>query len=323
MKKVSVIIPTYNRCKNLKELVDSISACDYKDLEVVVVDNGSTDNTRGIMTELIQREKPGLHIKYLRLNCNLNASGGRYLGSKYATGDFLLFIDDDNIVLSDMITKLVLFSQQHDDAGLIAPCSLLGDNCEYVQNLGVWIDTVTSRCIFRKPSPIKISEIDNNLKYETLSALNSFMVTREAYQRSGGWDPNIGIMFDEPDLAMRIKIAGYKAFFVPDARCIHLGAKFIGEQDELRALGMGTPIRAYYFARNRSLFMRRYAKWYGKLLYFGFFFHCFLWYYLIKALKYRRFDIAKKYLYGSVRGIYCPKEIEDIINAQQLEIEEM
>ena len=319
---VSVVIPTYNRCDNLLALIYSISDSDYENVEIIVVDNNSSDNTKAELIKIIDSHAIRVPVRYIYANANLNASGGRYVGARYAKGDYILFIDDDNKILPDMIRELVVFSEKNTEAGLIAPCSLICDSQDFIQNLGAWVDLNTSKAIFRQPSPIKICDVDDSISYDTLSALNSFMVTRKAYESSGGWDPNFGIMFDESDLAMRIKESGYKAFFAPRARCIHFGATFAGEQNELRRLGMGTPLRAFFFARNRSLFMRRYARWNGKVLYFLVYMHAFTAYYCFKAIKNKRIDIAAMYLKGVVAGAFCRKSINDGFDNKEIRLEE-
>ena len=318
---VSVIIPTYNRADCLERLVKSVINSDYERKEIIVVDNNSTDNTYEVMMGF-KKKRWACEIKYIRANANVNASGGRFLGGRYADGEYLFFLDDDNEMLPNTISELVKFSSKHRNAGLIAPFSLISDDLQYIQNIGVRIDLITSRCISRNSSPVKISKIDKRQRYYTNHAMNAFMVTRKAYLASGGWDPNIGIMFDESDLGVRIKKAGYQGYFAPEAKVIHYGAKFETENDELRAMGMGTKLRGFYFGRNRNLFMRRHAPFIGKIIYFLIFMHAFSGYYFMVALKNRRIDIAFSYLKGVVYGCFCPIEIRSKIDVKDLIIDE-
>lgn len=68
--------------------------------------------------------------------------------------------------------------------------------------------------------------------------------------------------------------------------------------DELRKLGCETPVRTFHFAKNRNIYMKKYAPWYGKLIYFILFRYIFALYYCRIAIKNHRRDIAKEYLYG-------------------------
>ncbi len=94
---VSVVIPTHNRSKLLKEAVESVLAlpCREYDLEVIVVDDGSTDDT----PQLVQNYP----VKYRRISAK-SAAAARNEGIHTATGDFIAFLDDDDVWLPENIT---------------------------------------------------------------------------------------------------------------------------------------------------------------------------------------------------------------------------
>ena len=88
--KVSVIIPTFNRAALLKLALDNVLAQRYRDLEIIVVDDGSTDATAATVAAYGER------VRYLHhANCGLNASRNR--GAAVARGEFLAFLDDDDL----------------------------------------------------------------------------------------------------------------------------------------------------------------------------------------------------------------------------------
>jgi len=91
MSKVSVIIPTYNRLPMLKEAVDSVLAQDYEDLELIVVDDGSTDGT----VEEISRY--GGRVKLLRHTENRGVSAARNKGILHSKGKYVAFLDSDDL----------------------------------------------------------------------------------------------------------------------------------------------------------------------------------------------------------------------------------
>lgn len=104
MEKVSVIIPTFNRVSMVCDCIDSVLQSTYKNMEILIVDNGSTDNTREIVSDKYSNVS---EVSVIRLEQNLMAAGGRNAGIKVATGKYLLFIDSDNIIDSHMIEILV------------------------------------------------------------------------------------------------------------------------------------------------------------------------------------------------------------------------
>ncbi len=88
--KVSVIVPTYNRADRLEETLRSIISQTYKDFELIVVDDGSTDNTPKVMQSF-----PG--AQYLAMEKNSGVSKARNLGLACAKGQFICFLDSDDL----------------------------------------------------------------------------------------------------------------------------------------------------------------------------------------------------------------------------------
>lgn len=96
MKKVSVIIPTYNRGEFLQRAVESIVRQNYSNIEIIIVDDGSTDNTEAIVENLINMYP---FIMYCRNTRTKGPSGARNTGIMKASGDYLAFLDSDDVWL--------------------------------------------------------------------------------------------------------------------------------------------------------------------------------------------------------------------------------
>ena len=110
---VSIIIPTFNTGKYVKEAVDSAVNQTYKNKEIIVVDDGSTDNTREILDFYVRQEK----IKYIYQE-NKGLAGARNTGIKAAKGEFIAFLDSDDIFLPDKIEKQAEFLENHLDCDI-------------------------------------------------------------------------------------------------------------------------------------------------------------------------------------------------------------
>ncbi|MFH1662065.1 MAG: glycosyltransferase family A protein, partial [Candidatus Falkowbacteria bacterium] len=93
---ISIIIPIYNQADKLPKCLDSILAQTYKDFEIIVVDDGSTDNLEPIIKK----------YKYI-FQENQGASSARNRGVKEAKGDFLLFCDADIVMKPDMLNEMM------------------------------------------------------------------------------------------------------------------------------------------------------------------------------------------------------------------------
>lgn len=104
---ISVIIPTYNSEKYICEAIDSVLCQTYKDYEIIIIDDGSTDNTRTIITE----RYPFIRYFY---NDNRGVSYARNYGISKAQGDLVAFLDADDKWLPEKLEKqVVLFSDDH------------------------------------------------------------------------------------------------------------------------------------------------------------------------------------------------------------------
>jgi glycosyltransferase involved in cell wall biosynthesis len=97
---VSVVIPTWNRAEWVRDAIDSVLAQDYPRLEVVVVDDGSTDAT----PEVVRRY--GSQVRYIR-QANGGAASARNRGIAEATGEFVAFLDSDDLFLPGKLTEQV------------------------------------------------------------------------------------------------------------------------------------------------------------------------------------------------------------------------
>ena len=116
MKLVSVIIPTYNRAEMLCKCVDSILNSTYDNLEVIIVDNNSSDETRELVESKYAADE---RVLLISLKENLMAAGGRNEGIKRAKGEYLLLVDNDNIVERNMIELLVAEMSKDKKIGLV------------------------------------------------------------------------------------------------------------------------------------------------------------------------------------------------------------
>lgn len=104
MKKVSVIIPLYNEEKYIKECLESVINQTYKNLEIIVVDDNSTDNSLKIVKEIKDKR-----IKVIKLKQNNGVANARNKGVEKATGDYICFLDSDDFWVKDKIKKQIKF----------------------------------------------------------------------------------------------------------------------------------------------------------------------------------------------------------------------
>jgi len=115
MPTVSVIIPTCNRANYLKNAIESVIAQTFQDWELVVVDDGSTDDTAEFMKAYRQK---GDKIRYVRQNCNQGVSAARNRAIRESSGKYVAFLDDDDQWFPYKLELQVSFMETHPDYGM-------------------------------------------------------------------------------------------------------------------------------------------------------------------------------------------------------------
>lgn len=302
MKKISVVIPTYGRAQMVCDCVQSVLDTGYPDLEVIVVDDCSPDDTGVLVTG---RFGDNPRVRYVRNERNSLAARTRNHGAAYATGDIIFFLDDDNVVHKDIFEEMLASFDHHPKAGFVAPIACDMDRGRRrVWTIGSYFNPWTSQCADRCPKPEFVEDIPDGIEeYPTLYSPNAFAVTRTAFDAVGGFDEVMRMMYEESDFGCRVIEAGFEAYISAKSRTDHYGYLDAATTPVLRRLGIGRPARAFTFARNRMIFSRRHFSFLQSLVIATVFAPLSAAYYGWVALKNRRPDIAAAYCAGTVAGI--------------------
>lgn len=171
---VSVVIPTFNRAEFIGRALQSVLSQNYPDLEVIIVDDASTDDTQDRIKILQESDH---RIRYFQHNRNRGAQAARNTGIQAAKGEYIAFLDSDNEWLSEKLQKqIILFSHRDDSLGA-AYCgyrnvsvdgSMLNEyvpryrGSVYKQALSEWL-TDTSTLVVRKDILEKIYGFDESV----------------------------------------------------------------------------------------------------------------------------------------------------------------
>ena len=107
---VSVIMPTYNCGKFIKETIKSVANQTYKNWELIIVDDCSKDNTEEIVNRYVERDS---RIKYHRLETNQGAAVARTKAMKMARGSYMAFLDSDDLWKNDKLEKQINFMEEN------------------------------------------------------------------------------------------------------------------------------------------------------------------------------------------------------------------
>jgi hypothetical protein len=237
--KISVIICTRNRAEVLPATLNAVFAlappAGYE-YEVVVVDNGSTDKTRLVVTNFIAA-LPKCHYKRLRYGYDPHAglSNARNTALRIAQGDVLVFIDDDIWPTASWLNEIAHEFAAHPEVSLLGGRVLLAQ--EHLQPVG--IVTGEERQILTTPDSAALV-LGSNLAFR-----------RSLVAEIGGFDPRLGAgsafaAGEDVDFVYRALKAGHQLLYAPNVTVYHNHDRVSHEQACKLAYGCGTGAVAYF-----------------------------------------------------------------------------
>ena len=190
---VSVIMPTYNSEKFIRQTIESVINQSYKNWEMIIVDDGSTDNTESIVRFYISKDP---RIKYLSLGYNSERPAvPRNYGIKHSDGEYIAFLDSDDIWLPEKLEKQIKLFQISNEAAMV-----------YTRFKTIKESTISSN-IFPKDGRYKSGNIFKSLYLRSFVACSSVMVKRSVLDQVGlfSTDPDL-IALEDTDLWLRIAL---------------------------------------------------------------------------------------------------------------------
>ena len=188
-KQVSVIIPAFNRAEYIKETVNSVLAQDYPSVQLIVVDDGSTDGTYEILLGYAEQDKLKLLTHPGRENKGQSAALN--LGLKAATGEFIAILDSDDLFLPGKISAQVNYLDSHPQVGLVYGMG------EAIDGEGRWIYDIHS-VDHKEPNDPNAVLLDC---YFLLP--QNALVRRSVYDEIGGFEEDFRAAQDH-DMLVRI-----------------------------------------------------------------------------------------------------------------------
>jgi GT2 family glycosyltransferase len=262
MALISIITVNFNQPQATLDLLKSIYECYPKaNLEVIVVDNGSTEDHG------VEFKNTDLHVLYIRSEKNLGFAGGNNLGIKSAKGEYLFLVNNDTEFSAGLLETLTETMEGNAEIGIISPKINYWDNKEIIQYAGFTemnYYTCRNECIGQ-------FETDhgqfNNVNAETGYVHGAaMMIRRSALKAAGNMAENFFLYYEEMDWCEQIKRSGFKIWINTNALIYH---------KESLSVGKNSAIKEFFMNRNRILFTRRNATA-GQRLFFWFYFICFV-----------------------------------------------
>lgn len=208
MHQFSLVIATRNRAKALEKLLLALLQLDSDGHEIIVVDNGSTDGTRQVA-----QNSP---VNYLYFEGGL--AEARHLGSLRASGKYIVYVDDDCLPGEGSILRVLARTfEAESNAGIV------GSRIENVGFQGM--QKYKGYCRF---GPNASLEFAKDPQAADVFASMAITIRKDVYLKIGGFDPAFSRGSEEVDLCMKVKAAGYRLVYQPEAFLYHhqMGSEF-------------------------------------------------------------------------------------------------
>ena len=218
--RVSIIIPTKDNVHLLEACINSILLkSTYENFEILIIDTGSTDpETLNYLHEIEKNPQ----IKVLRYDRKFNYSAVNNLGARSATGEVLIFLNDDTEILSPSWLEDMLGFIQNKEIGIIGPKLLKPDGS--IQHAGVVIGLMGfaghpfAGCFERYMGPYGSVEWYRNYLAVTGACM---MIHRGIFEKAGGFDESFTLNGSDVALCLKVRELGRRVVYTPFVRLIH------------------------------------------------------------------------------------------------------
>ncbi len=228
--KVSVIIPNKDQTEALTDCVNALFMQDYDNIEVIIVENGSTERATFEYYRLLS-ENP--RVKLVRWKKSFNYSAINNYGVRYSTGEYLLFLNNDvRGTISQDWLKEMLGVCQREDVGIVGAKLYYPDN--RIQSAGIvigmggvagsmFVDLPRSRSGYMHKASIM----------QDMSAVTAacMMCRRKVFREVGGFIEDLAVAFNDVDFCLRVGQRGYRIVYDPFAELYHDESRTRGPED--------------------------------------------------------------------------------------------
>jgi hypothetical protein len=248
--KVCIIILNWNGLKDTLECLESVYELDYRNFEVIVVDNGSQDES----VSAIKRNFPDVIL--IENKENLGFAGGNNVGIKFAIengADFVFLLNNDTVVAPDTLARMVEAYDNLENAGFLGCKIYFYDRPNVIQHFGgeiMFEPVLYGRHIGDGDEDRGQFEYVQKCDYVTGCAV---FASRSVIDRVGVLDERYFAYWEDADWGMRANRLGLNNYVIPAAKVWH---KVSSSLD-----GGSHPLRYYFIARNRLLFASKFESY--------------------------------------------------------------
>ena len=211
---ISIIIPTKNNKKLLKKCLKSIQNSTYKNYEIIIVNNG-------------KKIEPQKDCKIIEYSDSFNFSKMNNFAVKHASGDYILFLNDDTEIINKDWLEYLMFYSMQKDVGVVGSLLLFPKSGFYpdsIQHAGVTLGTAGpaihsfSYSHYNTQKNQNFDKVARNTSAVTAACM---MVRRDVFDKVNGFDEKFAVSFGDTDICLRIKQEKYQIVYCPSSKLYH------------------------------------------------------------------------------------------------------
>lgn len=248
---IAVIVPTYNRASLLEQLLHSLERQTLSH-DVVVVDNGSTDET----ASLVEQRFP--EVRLVSLPQNLGFGRAINAGVRASRAETLVFLNNDVVCEPDFIERLVGALEPRAGVVMAAGVLLQAARPDRIDTAGIEFDRSLLAFDYLHGAPVSV--LDDGLRDPVGPCAGAAAFERGAFESVGGFDESFFAYLEDVDLVIRLMAAGGRCRLAPGARALHRHSATLGarsrKKNELIGWSRGYMIGKYRLHRHPSVLVR-------------------------------------------------------------------
>ncbi|MEM2297858.1 MAG: glycosyltransferase family 2 protein [Ignisphaera sp.] len=237
----SVIILNYNGESIIEECLLSVLNTKYPKLEIIVVDNGSTDSSCNI----IKKYEP--KVRLVKIPYNVGFAIGNNIGIKSSRGEYIVLLNNDTVVHPSWISNLIKIAESDQNIGILG-CKVYYMGTKILQHAGGKIDVHSTSLPHIGIFEEDVGQYDEIKDVDYVSGV-SMMIRRKVIEKIGLFDPDYFLYWEDVDYCFRAKKAGFRIIYVPSAIVEHFEGFSVSKLNKYRHF-----VRLL-FERNRILFV--------------------------------------------------------------------
>lgn len=244
---VTILIPNKDQSETLKRCIDSIEKSTYRNYEIIIIENNSGEEETFRYYEELCREKyeseaegiscqgklpGGQSVKIVTWKEGFNYSAINNFGASFAAGEFLILLNNDIELITQNWIEEMLGNCQRSEVGIVGARLYYPDNTIQHAGIVVGIDGIAANMFpgMKRTREGYMHKAALQLNYSAVTAA-CMMIEKKIFEEVGRLDEELAVAFNDIDLCLRVREAGYIIVYNPHVEAYHYESKSRGKED--------------------------------------------------------------------------------------------